>query len=254
MLKDNKEKRRIPLEGPILVAHQAEFLPYLGFISKATMGDIYFILDDSQYKKENFTNRNRIRIHNDPGWMWLTVPVKYSKNNILNAQDAYIVESKWKKKHLKTIEFSYSKSPFFNQIFPDISKLYENDAEKLVDFNYEIIKYAFNYFEINIPVFRTSEINKKEKIIFGKSTDLILSMCDAAEAKTFIAGAHGKYYIDVSKFKQKNINLVFQNFIHPEYKQHHGSFIPFMAFIDLIFNHSRDECIDIVGKSGYESS
>lgn len=48
------DPRRIDLDGRVLVAHQAEFMPWLGFISKAAMGDMYLILDDTQYKKKLF--------------------------------------------------------------------------------------------------------------------------------------------------------------------------------------------------------
>ncbi len=37
----SKDPRRIAETAPILVAHQPEFLPYLGNIAKATMGDVY---------------------------------------------------------------------------------------------------------------------------------------------------------------------------------------------------------------------
>ena len=40
------------LKSPILVAHQPEYFPWLGFISKARMGDVYYILDTVQYIKE----------------------------------------------------------------------------------------------------------------------------------------------------------------------------------------------------------
>ena len=63
-IKKSKDWRRADLSEPILVAHQPEFLPWLSYISKATMGDVYFILDTVQFEKEGFQNRNKIRIKN----------------------------------------------------------------------------------------------------------------------------------------------------------------------------------------------
>jgi hypothetical protein len=36
---------RVDLPYPILVAHQPEFMPWLGNLAKASMGDVYYILD-----------------------------------------------------------------------------------------------------------------------------------------------------------------------------------------------------------------
>jgi len=51
-IKRSQDSRRIDLNGPILVAHQPEFLPWLGNISKVAMGDVYFILDTVQYQSK----------------------------------------------------------------------------------------------------------------------------------------------------------------------------------------------------------
>ena len=56
LIKKSKDWRRADLPEPILVAHQPEFLPWLSYISKATMGDVYFILDTVQFEKEKFLN------------------------------------------------------------------------------------------------------------------------------------------------------------------------------------------------------
>ena len=72
----SQDPRRLPLEGKILVAHQPECMPWLGNISKAAMGDVYFILDTVQFVKEHWQSRNKIRIHGVRGWQWLSIPLK----------------------------------------------------------------------------------------------------------------------------------------------------------------------------------
>ena len=56
-----------------LVGHQPEFLPWLGFFHKLTLGDMYMIVDNVQFKKKHFENRNRIYARGEA--LWLTVPV-----------------------------------------------------------------------------------------------------------------------------------------------------------------------------------
>ena len=246
----NNDPRRIDLEGPVLVAHQAEFMPWLGFISKAAMGDIYLILDDTQFKKSNFQNRNKIRFPNKEGWLWLNIPVK-NKDSFTNMLDVEIAGNEWKDKHLKTIQTSYGKSPYFSQIYAELYEIYANfDSNKLVEINILLIKYAFKKFSINTPVYRVSELKKSAEDITGYKTELVISLVRAVNANSIVAGSGGREYLDKERFKENKIDLVFQEFQHPVYKQIHGEFLPHMSFIDLLFNYG-DKSVNILPKSYY---
>ena len=245
----SQDLRRIPCEGPILVAHQPEFLPWLGFISKAAMGDIYLLLDSVQFRKQYFQHRNKIRIKSGPGWKWLIVPlVRETIDRDKSISDADVCGSSWKEEHLRSIEIAYSKAAHFADIFPALEKIYGYQGNSLSEFNTLIIKYAFQMFDINIPVMRTSDMIQSGHKIRGHKTDLVLSMCHAVGAKTFVSGPFGKAYLDKDQFRSNDINLVFQSFNHPTYSQLHGGFIASMSFIDLLFNHG-PKSIEILGES-----
>lgn len=250
-LRKSDDPRRIDLDGRILVAHQAEFMPWLGFISKATMGDIYLILDDTQFKKKNFQNRNKIRFPNKDGWLWLNVPIK-NKDKLQNMLDVEFSDFRWKQKHLESIKTSYVKAPNFERIFNEISRLYENfELNKLVDFNIEIIRYAFKKFNIQIPLIKVSDLKRSGVNISGCKSDLVLSLGQSVNANTIIVGSDGGKYLDYKIFKDKSIQVVIQKFNHPVYSQIHGSFKPNMCFLDLLFNQSEKDAVRILGKSHY---
>lgn len=245
----NADSRRIPLPGRILVAHQAEFLPWLGFVSKAAMGDLFIILDDTQFKKKYFENRNKIRFPNEAGWIWLNAGVK-SPGGFQNMMRVEFDNLNWVEKHLRTIHLSYSRTRYFKQIFPEIEHLYRSTvSKKLIDFNVRLISYAFQKFSIGVPVFRVSDMARKGIPLSGQSTDLVLSMCKAVRADVLVAGKSGKDYLDGDRFKAENITLVFQEFTHPVYAQYHGSFLPFMSFFDILFNHGAEKSREILGQS-----
>ena len=239
------------LKSPILVAHQPEYFPWLGFISKARMGDVYYILDTVQYMKEHWHSRNKIR--KKDGWLWINTPVLQSKSKILMWPEAKIDNTKpWKRKQLSSIKMCYSGAKYFNEIYTELEEIYSKDYEYLIAFNEQIIRYAFKKFNINIPIYRTSKLIKKGHNINGSKTDLILSMCKSANAKTFVFGPDGKKYIEKEKFSNKNINYIFQKFTHPEYKQKYQGFESHMSFIDVLFNHG-DKSKNILGKIEYDT-
>ena len=249
----SQDVRRIPFDDPILVAHQPEFMPWLGFISKAAMGDVYLLLDSVQFRKQYFQHRNKIRTRNNDGWQWLIVPLNHeSISRTKNISDAKIVNGPWKEEHLRAITQVYSKSPYFASVFSELEDIYRYDGDSLPDFNVRLIKYAFKMFGIDVPVYRTSELISQGYAIEGQKTDIILSMCQAVGAKTFVSGPSGKDYVDRDLFRRKKIKLVFQSFVHPSYSQIHGEFMPCMSFIDLLFNHG-PESRQILGTSQWES-
>tara|TARA_R100001163_G_C5050254_1_gene187137 strand:+ start:128 stop:859 length:732 start_codon:yes stop_codon:yes gene_type:complete len=224
------------IKSPILVAHQPEFFPWLGFISKARMGDVYYILDTVQFMKEHWHSRNKIR--KKDGWLWISTPVLQSKSKLLMWPEARIDNSKnWKRKQLNSIRMCYSRAEYFEDIFSELEEIYSKDYEYLIDFSEEIIKYAFKKFDINIPIYRTSKLIENGKDISGKKSDLIIKMCKSAGARTFVFGQDGKTYIEKDKFDNENINYVFQKFSHPKYNQRYEGFESHMSFIDLLFNY-----------------
>jgi len=91
---------------------------------------------------------------------------------------------------------------------------------------------------IDIPIVKASDYN-----FSGYKSDLVLDMCVQLGAEKYIFGALGKDYADEKSFCEKGIDIYFQNYKHPEYRQLHGSFLPYMSAIDLLFNegeHSRE--------------
>ena len=75
-------------------------------------------------------------------------------------------------------------------------------------------------------------------------------MCQKLNADTYLSGAGGKAYIEEKKFKEQNVNLLYQDFQHPVYRQQSKPFIPNMSLIDLMFNKGSNHGSDITRNSG----
>ncbi len=212
--------------------HQPGYLPWLGFFKKIIFSDIFVFLDDVQYEKNGWHNRNKIRTNE--GWIWLTVPVKSSIS--LNLNEVRIDNStNWIQKHKKSIQFNYSKSKYFNEYWEPLELLYENDNGSLLHFNMKFI----NFFLKNLGI-KTKTMFSSELKITKTSSDRILDICEKLGASIYISGALGKNYLNVNDFTEKNIQVKFQNFQHPVYNQIYEPFLPNMAFIDLLFNEGKN--------------
>ena len=58
----------------ILTIHQPEFIPWLGFLDKASLADTIVLLDNVQYRHKYFQNRNKIKDINGKD-IWLNIPI-----------------------------------------------------------------------------------------------------------------------------------------------------------------------------------
>jgi len=213
----------------ILTAHQPVYLPWLGLFHKIALADQFCIFDRVQYQTKDFNNRNKIKTQ--AGEIWLSVPVESKNHFDTLICDIKIIQSNWRKKHLKSLQLAYQKSPYFDQYFAEIEAIIMKQHTFLSDLNHDLLRIMLKWFKINCAVVKASDYNFQ-----GSKSDLVLDMCQILGASSYIFGAQGKDYADAEKFSQANINIYFQDYTHPCYPQLHGEFKPYMSALDLLFN------------------
>jgi len=221
----------------IITIHQPEFMPYLGFFHKMEIADKMVLLDNVQFKKNNFQNRNRLNINQNANWLTMPTLNHQLATNINEIKINYSITNIIKK-HLNTISFNYCKSDFYEDLFPEIEKVYNNKYEFLSDFNTDIILLLKKKLGIETEIIKSSELNLSGKAKGG--TFVTLEISEVLNAKTYISGSGGKNYMDINEFSNKNINVYFQHYNHPKYLQYKTlEFIPYLSTIDLYFNHGK---------------
>ena len=226
----------------VVAIHQPEYLPWLGFFKKMMNVELFVFLDDVQFRKKGWQNRNRIRIND--GTTLLSIPVhthSYPKINEVTIDN----EKNWSIRHKKSILYNYARAPYFDEIKDFIESIFEKKFQYLVDLNTEIIKFIMNELEIKSKIVFSSELE-----ISKKGSDRVLDICKAVDADHYITGTFwAESNLRVEEFKKSNIDVEFQKFQHPIYKQIHGEFIPEMSIIDLLFNEGRKEAKKILQNS-----
>jgi len=229
----------------ILTAHQPVYLPWLGIFHKIALADLFCYFDIVQYQTKDYNNRNKIKTNS--GEMWLSVPVE-SKNHMEKCVgDIRIVQSGWQRKHFRSIQLAYQKAPYFRKYIDGLEELLVGMSfETLSSLNLEMLSYLLCCLSVDTPIVKASDY-----AFSGTKSDLVLDMCVQLNAKTYIFGAQGASYADVDKFRPHGIEPVFQDYRHPIYNQLHGSFMPYMSVIDLLFNEGpRSRGIILKGNVG----
>lgn len=218
----------------IVSIHQPNYLPWLGFFDKIKSSDIFVVFDNVQFPrgKKHFGHRNKIKTNN--GDIWLTVPL-IGKSKLKNFNTISInYENEWVQKHLNLIKNFYKKTPYFFKYYENLENILTKTYNSLHELNTNLILFFLKELEISTEILFCSEICPK-KIGGANRISYILK---ELEATNYISGTGpgSLRYIDEQEFINNNINLVWQNYKHPVYKQQYGKFIPYMSIIDLLFN------------------
>lgn len=229
----------------IVSIQQPEHLPWLGFFDKIQQADTVVLLDNVQFKKRYFENRNKIRTGD--GWQWVVVPV-ITKGRYTQSINQVEIDntSHWRRKDWMSICSNYNKAPFFPKYSSFFEQIYDKQWTHLADLNEEIIRYIVQELGVKVKIIRASTLGTT-----GRGTDLLLEICQKLKADIYLSGISGKDYLDETKFTEQGIKVIYQEFYHPIYKQMYEPFIPCMSIIDLLFNHG-DKSLDILTGVGVE--
>ena len=230
----------------ILVGHQPEYIPYLGFFQKVARADHFMIVDHVQYARKDFQNRNYIR--SPSGKLLLTVPV-LTKNRFYQPINKVSINPSvvWARKHWRSIHFSYKDAPFFERYAEVLKEVYEKDWVMLSDLTIHLIELMLEWLDIHVPISRSSHLG-----ISKSSTETLIEMCRKVGADAYISGQGAREYLDVALLESAGIRHHFVNFKHPVYPQLHESFMPNLSALDVLFNCG-DEAVDVLRRCIQES-
>lgn len=217
--------------------HQPAYMPWMGYIDRIRKSDIFVFLDNVQFEKNSFINRNKIKTQSSVNW--LTVPVKLKGHMSSIITDTLISnDMNWRNNHILKIESSYSKGQYFKQ---NKIKLHDllNGSEKLISelcFNH--LNFWITEFNIKTKIIRASELKLEQK-----KSDLILELCQSLGATNYLSGPLGETYLNKTSFDESRIEIEYHKFTDPLYNQLWGDFIPNLSIIDCWMNCGREKLI-----------
>lgn len=211
--------------------HQPQFLPWLGYLSKINSADVFVFLDNVQFKKNEYQNRNKIRVGDEA--KWITVPVSFTFGDTIR-QVRIAGDPRWHRKLHMTIEHSYGKAPYFARFAPGLLDVLDQTWENLADLNQATVEWLMKCFEIKTKVLVCSNLPE----FSPDPTQRLVDICKYAGADTYLSGAGGRNYLDVKAFENAGIKLEFQEYLHPEYPQCYssGGFLSHLSAVDALFN------------------
>ena len=144
----------------IITIHQPEHFPYMGFFQKMEKADLFVVLDNVNYRKNYFQNRNKF-LNNNGIEEWFGIPVEKGATKKQIKEVKTNDNLPWKRKLLNKLSFNFKQ---------DFSEIYESDL--LIDINIKSINWVRKKLNIKTPMVYASALG-----INGSKSELLANIC-----------------------------------------------------------------------------
>lgn len=220
-----------------LAIMQPYLFPYIGYWQLIGAVDEFVILDDVNYIKRGFINRNSILINGVP--YRFAIPISHASQNRLIMDTKLNFSWDDKKNFLKKIELAYKKAPEYENVMPMLQDIIQNPENDLTQYIYYQLKKICEYMKIETKFKFSSKIEKNNDL---KGQDRIIEICKKENADIYINPCGGRKLYDRGKFYDNGIELFFiemqENVI--AYDQRTDTFIRNLSIIDGLMNAPYD--------------
>jgi hypothetical protein len=229
---------------------QPTYLPWIGYLDLIDQVDTFVLLDNVQFEKQSWQQRNRIKT--PTGLQWLTVPVLFRGRFGQLINEVEIRDVDFWRNHLRAIELNYRRAPFFDDYFEELSSRIKtrcSSAALIADLDIRLIEWFTDVLEIRTPLLLSSRLEQP-----GKRTELLANICASLEGKQYVSPLGSAAYLlqEIDVLLDKGIDVVFQHYEHPRYRQLFPPFCPYASILDLIFNEG-ERALEIL-RSGRRTS
>ncbi len=217
----------------VCVISQPRFFPGLHYLHRMMVADIFVIFDTVQFTPRHEENRARLKTAAGP--RWLTAPMFQQSREQLILQTRVDTTQPWQRKAIRTLENLYGKAPYFQNYAPEIIPILEKPYDTLTDLDCASWGPALRRLGITCQFVRASDLP-----VSGKGPRLLLDICKYLGVDTYLSGAFGKEYLDITEFTGEGVRVRFHEYRYPVYPQRFGDFVPFLSYLDVLFNIDLD--------------
>ncbi len=217
---------------------QPTYLPWLGYLDLVDQVDVFVLLDDVQFAKRSWQQRNRIKT--PAGLAWLTVPTRVKGRSEQRIIDVDIAsDPSFPRDHLRSIDLNYRRTAHYAPLADSFAQALTAAAadRRLADLTTIMIAWLAERFGIATTVLRSSQLATS-----GKRGERLVSLCRAVGAHAYLATPGSRAYLEEDRehFEAVDIEIAIHGYEHPVYPQAFPPFQPNASAIDALFNLGPD--------------
>lgn len=215
---------------------QSNYIPWKGYFDLVNLADQLVLLDDVQFTRRDWRNRNRIKTAQGP--IWLTIPVEVKGKYHQTIRETRAADSTWGARHLNSLRHSYARAPHFREYEPVLEALYAEAASEsfLSAINRVFIEAVCELLGIESEISTSADFT-----LVDEPTKRLVSICRQAGADRYLSGPSARAYLDEELFRRDGIEVAYMDYDgYPEYPQLHPPFEHAVSIVDLLVHTGPD--------------
>ena len=224
---------------------QPTFNPWLGYFDLIDYVDKFIFLDTVQLTRRSWQVRNKLKINDKEHMFTLPLVKEMHRDDEIISKVKILNFNNNQNKLYSTLQSNYKKAKFYSQVDSFIKELVYFESELLGEYNINIIKKIAEKLQINTEFIILSKTGFEQKSSKG---DLILDICRYFNATDYISPLGSKEYLnkEIDNFNDSQIEIFYQYYEHPIYRQLGKEFIPYIGIFDLLYNEGFENSAKII--------
>ena len=225
---------------------QPYFMPYIGYFSLIKHVDQFILLDDVQFIRHGWIERNRM-LKQTGDWQYVSVPLMKHNQKTRIKEIMINNQTLWKKKIFDQL-VHYRKAPFYWRVIGLIEEVLCDDIHDITHLNQVCLKGVCEYLEIQTPIDIFSEMRLNIGPV-NSADEWALSICKAIPDVTeYWNPPGGKNLFDIGKYNRNGIDIKFQQVEILEYDQMKGSFMPGLSILDVMMFNDKERINEMLDR------
>jgi hypothetical protein len=223
---------------------QPTYFPWAGYFNLIRSADVFVFLDDAQFERGTWHNRNRVLVNGKAHW--LSVPtIREGLGSSLN-QVSTDEKLPWRRKHIALLRQSYGRHAHGGEMLDLAERAIGDVGDKLlVSLNIRIITECCRLLHIRTPLLRASELG-----VLGMRSVRIARICDHLKCDEYLSPPGALEYLVEDGFCSLTpARLLVQEFQPEPYEQRGTTgFVSHLSIIDVLANLGWEEAAGYVGR------
>lgn len=196
-----------------VVISQSNYIPWLGFFGLLNECDSFIILDDVQFTRRDWRNRNIIQQNNKNKWLTIPLMTK-STYRVGRVMDMKVANPCWSREHFAILSSAYRSRKFWAETSQHLHKMYQRSMtlEYLTDINVLFLKEICKILEITCTFHRSTDLISIAELDEFDASQRLVKLSKLRNATTYLSGPSAKNYLNLELFTKNNINVQYANY------------------------------------------
>jgi hypothetical protein len=217
-----------------VVITQPNYLPWRGYFDQMERADRFILLNDVQYTRRDWRNRNRLK--SPDGLRWITIPVARGHRD-QRIDEAIISDRGWAQSHLDRARHCYADAPRAEGELAWLENLLIGAAAKdaLAAVLGETLRRTAAHVGITTEIIDCQQLLPTSESVQLGATERLVTLAQRAGASRYLSGPSARDYLDVQPFREQGIDVAWLDYSgYRPYPQLHGRFEPAVSIVDVL--------------------